>query len=114
MLQLMQRKGFHDTRTLKPGNKYNDKESSGRMLVYPLEHELDKPFILRINKIQKPFPAHRHHFLEFSYVISGSGKEIINGKEHKLKREPLPFSYPIRFTKSGRIMQKVLPCIIAI
>jgi|CZCB01.1.fsa_nt_gi AraC-like DNA-binding protein/mannose-6-phosphate isomerase-like protein (cupin superfamily) len=86
MLQLMQRKGFHDTRTLKPGNKYNDKESSGRMLVYPLEHELDKPFILRINKIQKPFPAHRHHFLEFSYVISGSGKEIINGKEHKLKR----------------------------
>lgn len=90
MLQLMQRKGFHDTRTLKPGNKYNDKESSGRMLVYPLEHELDKPFILRINKIQKPFPAHRHHFLEFSYVISGSGKEIINGKEHKLKREPLP------------------------
>ncbi|MGB4006953.1 MAG: AraC family transcriptional regulator [Halanaerobiales bacterium] len=56
------------------------------MLVYPLEHELNKPYILRINRIQKPFPAHRHHFLEFSYVIRGSGREVVNGKEHQLKR----------------------------
>lgn len=56
------------------------------MLVYPLEHELDKTYIFRINEIKSPFPAHRHNFLEFSYIISGSGIEIINGKKHSLQR----------------------------
>lgn len=56
------------------------------MRVYPLDHELTKPYILRINKIKEPFPTHRHNFLEFSYIIDGSGIEIINGKKHKLEK----------------------------
>lgn len=56
------------------------------LLVYPLEHELDKPYILRINEIKNSFPAHRHNFLEFSYIISGSGVEIINGRKHCLQK----------------------------
>ncbi|MEJ6949964.1 AraC family transcriptional regulator [Natronospora cellulosivora (SeqCode)] len=56
------------------------------MKVYPLENEKDKEYLLSLNKINKPFPPHRHTFLELSYIISGQGKEIINGKEHKLEK----------------------------
>lgn len=56
------------------------------MKIYPLDHELDKAYILNINEITKPFPAHRHNFMEYSYIISGQGTEIINGKKHKIKK----------------------------
>lgn len=56
------------------------------MKIYPLNHELDKAYILNINQINKPFPVHRHNFMEFSYIIEGKGTEIINGKKHKLKK----------------------------
>ncbi|MDI3548897.1 MAG: hypothetical protein PWR10_2549 [Halanaerobiales bacterium] len=56
------------------------------MQVYPLKHELNKHFILRLNTVEDHFPAHRHTFLEFSFVVEGKGIEIINGKKHDLKR----------------------------
>ncbi|MFP4015828.1 MAG: helix-turn-helix domain-containing protein [Halanaerobiales bacterium] len=56
------------------------------MKIYPLDHELDKPYLLNINEIKEPFPAHRHNFMEFSYIIKGEGTEIINGKKHRIKQ----------------------------
>ncbi|MFW5981485.1 MAG: AraC family transcriptional regulator [bacterium] len=56
------------------------------MKVYPLEKEQNKKYLLNLNEVNKPFPPHRHNFLELSYIISGQGKEIINGKEHKLEK----------------------------
>ncbi|MFP4660791.1 MAG: AraC family transcriptional regulator [Halanaerobiales bacterium] len=56
------------------------------MKIYPLDHEMDKPYILNINEIKKPFPAHRHNFMEFSYIIKGKGTEIINGKKHEIRK----------------------------
>ncbi len=56
------------------------------MQIYPLDHELDKAYILKLNEVAKPFPAHRHNFMEFSYIISGKGTEIINGKSHKISK----------------------------
>lgn len=54
--------------------------------VYPLKHELNKHFILRLNTVKDHFPPHRHSFLEFAFVIEGKGLEIINGKKHNLKK----------------------------
>ncbi|HLV09007.1 MAG TPA: AraC family transcriptional regulator [Halanaerobiales bacterium] len=56
------------------------------MKIYPLPHELNKPYVFRINEVKKHFPPHRHEFLEFSYIISGSGVEIINGQQHQLEK----------------------------
>ncbi|MFW6022894.1 MAG: AraC family transcriptional regulator [Halanaerobiaceae bacterium] len=56
------------------------------MKVYPLESELDKSYILRINSVEETFPAHRHNFMEISYIMEGKGTEIINGKDHLLKK----------------------------
>ena len=55
------------------------------MEVYPLSHESHLPYILRVNQIDGHYPAHRHNFLEFSFITEGEGKEIINGQEHQLK-----------------------------
>jgi AraC-like DNA-binding protein len=35
--------------------------------------------------LDQHYPAHRHDFLEFLYVIEGTGCEIINGTPHRLK-----------------------------
>ncbi len=56
------------------------------MQIYPLDHELDKAYILKLNEVAKPFPTHRHNFMEFSYIISGKGTEIINGKSHRISK----------------------------
>lgn len=52
------------------------------------------PFHLSINTINRSFPSHRHDFLEFSLVIDGKGKEIVNGKEHQMEKGTFTFISP--------------------
>ncbi|OGX68568.1 MAG: hypothetical protein A2189_09080 [Paenibacillus sp. RIFOXYA1_FULL_44_5] len=52
------------------------------------------PFCLEIHRIDVKFPAHRHDYMEFSYVIEGSGSEIINGLEHVMRPGTLTFISP--------------------
>ncbi|MFC0469228.1 AraC family transcriptional regulator [Halalkalibacter kiskunsagensis] len=40
------------------------------------------PFHMSINRLTDGYPAHRHDFFEFSLVIEGSGKEMINDDVH--------------------------------
>jgi AraC-like DNA-binding protein len=51
---------------------------------YPNRNSLF-PFNMRINTLTKNFPAHRHDYLEFSYVIDGAGIELINGVKHPMR-----------------------------
>lgn len=63
------------------------------MTVYPQNKQLQDyqeiverfPFFISINKVERIFPAHRHDFLECSLVISGEGKEVINGEAHEMR-----------------------------
>jgi AraC-like DNA-binding protein len=51
---------------------------------FPNMHS-DFPFHLSINSLKNGYPAHRHDYLEFSYVIEGHGSEVINGVIHPMK-----------------------------
>lgn len=42
------------------------------------------PFHLALHKLTNGYPAHRHDFLEFSFVIEGEGTETINGVNHPM------------------------------
>jgi len=33
----------------------------------------------------KYYIPHRHNFIEFSYIVKGSGSELVNNKRHDLK-----------------------------
>ncbi|WP_281888405.1 AraC family transcriptional regulator [Paenibacillus sp. YYML68] len=52
------------------------------------------PLYLSRNKLANGFPAHRHDFLEFSYVVEGSGAESINGVLHPMKPGTFTFVLP--------------------
>jgi AraC-like DNA-binding protein len=52
------------------------------------------PLYLNTNRLDKGYPAHRHDFLEFSYVIEGRGKEMINGATHPMVPGTLTFILP--------------------
>jgi AraC-like DNA-binding protein len=52
------------------------------MFEFP-NHDSSFPFYLK-KKSYTAVSSHRHDFIEFSFVISGHGKEIINGSEHAL------------------------------
>ncbi|GGH81737.1 AraC-like DNA-binding protein [Pullulanibacillus pueri] len=52
------------------------------------------PFHLSINKINHYFPPHRHDFLEFSLVLEGEGREVINGATHALLPGTFTFVSP--------------------
>ncbi|WP_159886598.1 AraC family transcriptional regulator [Paenibacillus puerhi] len=52
------------------------------------------PFYLSMNRLQNGFPAHRHDFLEFSFVIEGSGSESINGVNHPMRPGTFTFVLP--------------------
>ncbi|GGD87313.1 AraC family transcriptional regulator [Paenibacillus nasutitermitis] len=45
----------------------------------------DLPFYVIISRLTKNYPLHYHNFAELSFVIEGSGEEILNGKRHALK-----------------------------
>lgn len=72
--------------------------------TYPNMHSLF-PFHLSLNRLTDGYPAHRHDFLEFSYVIEGSGSEAINGIHHPMQPGTLTFILPYQihelFTQPG-------------
>lgn len=55
------------------------------------------PFHLKINTLTKGFPSHRHDYLEFSYVIEGSGNEIINGVTHPMRPGTFTMVMPYQY-----------------
>lgn len=54
----------------------------------------DFPFTLKIHHLEVSVPAHVHHFIEFTYVIEGSGKELINGVEKELTPGTFTLVFP--------------------
>ena len=52
------------------------------MFEFP-NHNSDFPFYIK-KKTYSSVSSHRHDFIEFSFVLSGKGKEIVNGVEHEL------------------------------
>lgn len=60
------------------------------MTFFPANHRLSEspfhilgsfPFHINIPVIETHYPAHRHDYLEMSFVIEGTGYQIINGKK---------------------------------
>ncbi len=54
----------------------------------------DFSFHLSINQLRNGFETHRHDFFEFSLVIEGTGKEMINDKVHHMKPGTFTFVMP--------------------
>lgn len=52
------------------------------------------PLHISINRLKSGYRAHRHDYLEISYVIEGEGSETINGVEHPMKPGTLSFIQP--------------------
>jgi AraC-like DNA-binding protein/mannose-6-phosphate isomerase-like protein (cupin superfamily) len=52
------------------------------------------PFHLAIHQLAHGYPAHKHDFLEFSFVIDGHGTEVINGIPHPMKPGTFNFLLP--------------------
>ncbi|MDF2837451.1 MAG: AraC family transcriptional regulator [Paenibacillus sp.] len=52
------------------------------------------PLHISLNTLHAGFRAHRHDFLEFSYVVDGSGSEAINGSLHPMKPGTFTFVLP--------------------
>lgn len=52
------------------------------------------PLHISLNSIDSGFRAHRHDFLEFSYVVDGSGSESINGSLHPMRPGTFTFVLP--------------------
>jgi AraC-like DNA-binding protein len=55
------------------------------------------PLHISVNRIERAFDSHRHDFLEFSYVLSGSGTESINGVIHPMEPGTFTFVLPYQF-----------------
>jgi AraC-like DNA-binding protein len=54
----------------------------------------DLPLYVLISRLTKNYRLHYHNFAEISYVIDGSGEEILNGSSHPLKRGTVSFLLP--------------------
>ncbi|MDQ6419066.1 AraC family transcriptional regulator [Paenibacillus sp. LHD-117] len=52
------------------------------------------PLHISLNTLQSGFRAHRHDFLEFSYVVEGTGSETINEALHPMKPGTFTFVLP--------------------
>ncbi|NHN31435.1 AraC family transcriptional regulator [Paenibacillus agricola] len=52
------------------------------------------PIHISINHVEEKFPAHRHDFLECSFVLSGYGCEYINGHAHDMRPGTFTFLLP--------------------
>ncbi|MEF3305488.1 AraC family transcriptional regulator [Paenibacillus sp. GYB003] len=63
------------------------------------------PLHFSINRLGQGYPAHRHDYLELSYVTAGEGSETINGVTHPMKPGTLSFIQPYQIhelhTKPG-------------
>lgn len=55
------------------------------------------PLHISVNRIERYFESHRHDFLEFSYVLSGTGSESINGIAHPMQPGTFTFVLPFQF-----------------
>lgn len=76
----------------------------GYLKEYPNMHTRF-PLHLSLNRLTRGYPAHRHDFLEFSYVIEGSGAETVNGVRHPMAPGTFTFVLPYQvhelFTDPG-------------
>ncbi|MFD0693188.1 helix-turn-helix domain-containing protein [Paenibacillus sp. GCM10027628] len=72
--------------------------------TYPNMHT-SSPLHLSRNRLNNGFRAHRHDFLEFSYVVDGSGYETINDVRHPMTPGTFTFVLPYQvhelFTDPG-------------
>ncbi|GGG85486.1 AraC family transcriptional regulator [Paenibacillus radicis (ex Gao et al. 2016)] len=72
--------------------------------TYPNMHT-SSPLHISLNRLDNGFRPHKHDFLEFSYVISGSGAERVNGDQHVMKPGTFTFVLPYQvhqlFTDPG-------------
>jgi len=71
---------------------------------YPNMHS-SYPLHISKHRLNNGYRAHRHDFLEFSYVIEGEGYEIINGEKHRMAPGTFTFVQPYQiheiFTAPG-------------
>jgi len=65
----------------------------GYLKEYPNMHTRF-PLHLSLNRLTRGYPAHRHDFLEFSYVVEGSGAEMVNGVRHPMTPGTFTFILP--------------------
>ncbi|MBM7565572.1 AraC family transcriptional regulator [Paenibacillus sacheonensis] len=76
--------------------------------TYP---NVDTPFPLHIDihALPRGFRAHRHDFLELSYVIAGKGSEVVNNVRHEMVPGTFTFVQPYQvhelFTEPGSTLQ---------
>jgi AraC-like DNA-binding protein len=72
--------------------------------TYPNMHT-SSPLHLSLNRLEKGYQTHRHDFLEFSYVVEGSGSETINDVRHPMVPGTFTFVLPYQvhelFTDPG-------------
>ncbi|WP_308638787.1 AraC family transcriptional regulator [Paenibacillus silvisoli] len=63
------------------------------------------PLHMSLNSLKQGFRAHRHDFLEFSYVVEGRGWESINDVKHEMAPGTFTFVQPYQvheiFTEPG-------------
>ncbi|WP_219836243.1 AraC family transcriptional regulator [Paenibacillus sp. R14(2021)] len=63
------------------------------------------PFHIGLHSLERGYPAHRHDFLELSYVIKGRGSELINNVRHEMVPGTFTFVQPYQvhelFTEPG-------------
>lgn len=73
--------------------------------TYPNMHSTF-PLHLSRNTLDRGFRAHRHDFLEFSYVVAGRGSETINDMKHAMTPGTFTFVLPYQvheiFTDPGQ------------
>lgn len=67
------------------------------------------PLHISINTLDNGFRPHRHDFLEFSFVISGNGYELINDEAHPMVPGTFSFLLPYQvhqiLTEKGQTIQ---------
>lgn len=72
--------------------------------TYP-NMDTTSPLHISLNRLPNGFRAHRHDFLEFSYVVDGSGFETINETKHAMLPGTFTFVLPYQvheiFTAPG-------------
>lgn len=72
--------------------------------TYP-NMDTSSPLHISLNRLPNGFRAHRHDFLEFSYVVDGSGFETINETKHAMVPGTFTFVLPYQvheiFTSTG-------------
>ncbi|MFC5448821.1 AraC family transcriptional regulator [Paenibacillus aestuarii] len=72
--------------------------------TYP-NMDTSSPLHIKVNRLHNGYRAHRHDYLEFSYVLEGSGSEVINNVRHPMVPGTFTFVLPYQvheiFTDPG-------------